>query len=41
MEKYNVNPKNVGNLEVGTETFLDKAKSTKTVLMQLFKGNSI
>ena len=38
MEKYNVNPTNVGRLEVGTETFIDKSKSTKTVLMQLFEG---
>ena len=25
-------------MEVGTETLVDKAKSTKTVLMSLFKG---
>jgi hydroxymethylglutaryl-CoA synthase len=30
----------VGRLEVGTETLVDKSKSTKTVLMQLFEGNS-
>ena len=29
----------MGRLEVGTETMLDKAKSLKTVLMSLFKGN--
>ena len=28
----------MGRLEVGTETLLDKSKSTKTVLMTLFKG---
>jgi hydroxymethylglutaryl-CoA synthase len=27
----------IGRLEVGTETILDKSKSVKTVLMQLFK----
>jgi len=30
----------VGRLEVGTETLVDKSKSTKTVLMQLFAGNT-
>lgn len=32
----------IGRLEVGTETILDKSKSVKTVLMQLFKpsGNT-
>ncbi|KAK4504442.1 hypothetical protein PRZ48_005358 [Zasmidium cellare] len=30
----------IGRLEVGTETLLDKSKSVKTVLMQLFKGNT-
>lgn len=28
----------MGRLEVGTETLVDKSKSTKTVLMELFKG---
>ena len=36
LEKYNVDPRNVGRLEIGTETLLDKSKSTKTVLMELF-----
>lgn len=27
----------IGRLEVGTETILDKSKSVKTVLMQLFE----
>ncbi|CAL5872537.1 uncharacterized protein PFLUO_LOCUS6801 [Penicillium psychrofluorescens] len=36
MNKYNIEPKSVGRLEVGTETLLDKSKSVKTVLMQLF-----
>jgi len=30
----------VGRLEVGTESLVDKSKSTKTVLMDLFKGNT-
>lgn len=36
MRKYNVDPNSVGRLEVGTETLLDKSKSVKSVLMQLF-----
>lgn len=36
-KKYNVDPKNIGRLEVGTETLLDKSKSVKSVLMQLFE----
>ena len=36
MEHYNVSYKDIGRLEVGTETLLDKAKSVKTVIMQLF-----
>ncbi|KAK3046493.1 3-hydroxy-3-methylglutaryl coenzyme A synthase [Extremus antarcticus] len=35
--KYNIDPKSIGRLEVGTETMLDKSKSVKTVLMQLFE----
>ncbi|KAJ1806787.1 3-hydroxy-3-methylglutaryl coenzyme A synthase [Coemansia sp. RSA 2523] len=37
MEKYNVSYSDIGRLEVGTETIIDKSKSTKTVLMQLFE----
>ncbi|KAF4306835.1 hypothetical protein GTA08_BOTSDO05991 [Botryosphaeria dothidea] len=42
IKKYNVDPKNIGRLEVGTETLLDKSKSVKSVLMQLFaeSGNT-
>ena len=41
-EKYNISPKEIGRLEVGTETIIDKSKSVKTVLMQLFaeSGNT-
>lgn len=37
LKKYNIDPKSVGRLEVGTETLLDKSKSVKSVLMQLFE----
>ncbi|KZT21597.1 hydroxymethylglutaryl-CoA synthase [Neolentinus lepideus HHB14362 ss-1] len=42
MEKYNVDPRSIGRLDVGTETIIDKSKSVKTVLMDLFaeSGNS-
>jgi hydroxymethylglutaryl-CoA synthase len=42
MKKYNIDPHSIGRLEVGTETLLDKSKSCKTVLMQLFEpsGNT-
>ncbi|KAH1749107.1 hypothetical protein KXX41_009380 [Aspergillus fumigatus] len=40
LRKYAINPNTIGRLEVGTETLLDKAKSCKTVLMQLFGDNT-
>ncbi|KAE9353149.1 Hydroxymethylglutaryl-CoA synthase [Phytophthora fragariae] len=40
LSKFHVSPEQVGRLEVGTETLVDKSKSTKTVLMQLFKDNA-
>ena len=40
LEKYNISPHSVGRVEVGTETLVDKSKSTKTVLMDLFPGNT-
>ncbi|XP_019634532.1 PREDICTED: hydroxymethylglutaryl-CoA synthase, cytoplasmic-like [Branchiostoma belcheri] len=42
MERNNVSYENIGRLEVGTETIIDKSKSVKTVLMQLFaeSGNT-
>lgn len=36
LEKYNVDPRSVGRLDVGTESIIDKSKSVKTVLMDLF-----
>lgn len=39
LEKNHIPPKQIGRLEVGTETLVDRSKSTKTVLMDLFAGN--
>ena len=36
LKKNNISPRQIGRLEVGTETLLDKSKSLKTVLMNLF-----
>lgn len=38
LDKYKISPADVGRLEVGTETIVDKSKSVKTVLMDLFRG---
>ncbi|KAJ2974919.1 hypothetical protein NQ176_g5808 [Zarea fungicola] len=40
IKKYNIDVNSVGRLEVGTETILDKSKSVKSVLMQLFGDNT-
>jgi hydroxymethylglutaryl-CoA synthase len=40
LRKYSIDPASVGRLEVGTETILDKSKSVKSVLMQLFGDNT-
>lgn len=42
LSKYSIDPTSIGRLEVGTETLLDKSKSVKSVLMQLFQesGNT-
>lgn len=42
MERNSIAYTDIGRMEVGTETILDKSKSVKTVLMQLFDkhGNS-
>ncbi|OAD56895.1 Hydroxymethylglutaryl-CoA synthase 1 [Eufriesea mexicana] len=37
MDRYNIKPEDIGRLEVGTETIIDKSKSVKSVLMQLFE----
>ncbi|XP_071836385.1 hydroxymethylglutaryl-CoA synthase 1-like isoform X2 [Apostichopus japonicus] len=42
MERNGIPAESIGRLEVGTETIIDKSKSVKTVLMQLFEesGNT-
>lgn len=40
MEKHAIDAKDIGRLEVGTETLIDKSKSVKTVLMQLFEDSN-
>lgn len=37
IENNNINYSDIGRLEVGTETIIDKSKSVKTVLMKLFE----
>ena len=39
MERNHLSYADIGRLEVGTETVLDKSKSVKTVLMQLFEDS--
>jgi len=36
LKKYNIDPRTIGRIDVGTETIIDKSKSVKTVLMDLF-----
>jgi hydroxymethylglutaryl-CoA synthase len=40
LSKYQIDINSIGRLEVGTETILDKSKSVKSVLMQLFGENT-
>ncbi|BGP24349.1 hydroxymethylglutaryl-CoA synthase [Rhodotorula toruloides] len=40
LEKYEIPPASIGRIDVGTETLIDKSKSVKTLLMDLFPGNS-
>jgi hydroxymethylglutaryl-CoA synthase len=42
LKNYNIDPKCIGRLEVGSETVIDKSKSIKTWLMQIFEeyGNT-
>jgi hydroxymethylglutaryl-CoA synthase len=37
MTKNNIDPKQIGRLEVGTETLVDRSKSIKTFLMNYFR----
>ncbi|XP_068893713.1 hydroxymethylglutaryl-CoA synthase 1-like isoform X1 [Tenebrio molitor] len=41
IEKHGIQYSDVGRLEVGTETIIDKSKSVKTVLMQLFEPHGV
>ena len=38
MERNSISPNDIGRLEVGTETLIDKSKSVKSVLMNLFEN---
>jgi hydroxymethylglutaryl-CoA synthase len=40
MSKYDISYNQIGRLEVGTESAVDKSKSVKTVLMSLFEGTN-
>jgi len=40
LEKYQIPPSSIGRLEIGTETLVDKSKSTKTHLLPLFHPNT-
>lgn len=42
IDRRNIDPRKIGRLDVGTESSIDKSKSIKSVLMQLFEesGNS-
>ncbi|DBA70992.1 TPA: hypothetical protein ACH3X2_011428 [Trebouxia sp. C0005] len=42
MDKYQIDPRSIGRLEVGTESSIDRSKSIKTFLMALFadSGNT-
>ncbi len=39
LDNYKIDPKSIGRLDVGTESLVDKSKSSKTVLMDLFKAS--
>lgn len=39
LDNYNIDPKSIGRLEVGTESLVDKSKSSKTTLMRLFEAS--
>ncbi|XP_055689794.1 hydroxymethylglutaryl-CoA synthase 1 [Lutzomyia longipalpis] len=41
LEKYKIPPARIGRLDVGTETIIDKSKSIKSVLMQLFTPHGV
>ncbi|XP_059615668.1 hydroxymethylglutaryl-CoA synthase 1 [Phlebotomus argentipes] len=41
LERHGIPPARIGRLEVGTETIIDKSKSVKSVLMQLFTPHGV
>lgn len=41
LDKNKIKHSEIGHLEVGTETIIDKSKSVKTVLMQLFEPHGV
>lgn len=41
LERYKIAHSQIGRLEVGTETIVDKSKSVKSVLMQLFEPHGV
>lgn len=41
LERHGVEHNQIGRLEVGTETIIDKSKSVKSVLMQLFSPHGV
>lgn len=41
IERHNIKYSEIGRLEVGTETIVDKSKSVKSVLMQLFEPHGV
>ncbi|EGG11943.1 uncharacterized protein MELLADRAFT_46585 [Melampsora larici-populina 98AG31] len=42
LQKYDIDPRSIGRIDVGTESIIDKSKSVKTLLMDLFatSGNT-
>lgn len=40
LDRHAIDPSTIGRLEVGTETIIDKSKSVKSVLMQLFGAHA-
>lgn len=40
MRKYKISPKQIGRIDCGTESIIDKSKSIKTVLMELFQAEN-
>ncbi len=38
-DSYSIDPSEIGRLDVGTETLIDKSKSIKTTLMKLFEDS--